>query len=82
MLGGFFIALGAAPLILCTHAAGMYLMPGFTYLVVIGVRLVSMFVDRSQGERSNWISLIVEVFLGVILVLLSCGEPWMYSRNP
>lgn len=68
VLGGFFIALGLAPLIWRAQAPSMYLMLGFTYLVVAGVRTVSMFVDRSV-EQSNIISVIVEVIFGVILVL-------------
>ena len=45
----------------------MYLMLGFTYLVVAGVRTVSMFVDGSVVQ-SNIISIVSEVILGVILV--------------
>ena len=41
---------------------------GITYLVVAGVRLISMFIDKSV-ERSNVISVITEVIMGVILVL-------------
>lgn len=66
VLGGFFVALGAVPLLF--NQQGMYLMLGITYLVVAGVRAVSMFVDRSV-ERSNIISVVVEVIFGVILVL-------------
>lgn len=66
ILGGFFIALGAAPLIFASQ--DMYLMLGIAYLVVGVVRAVSMFVDKSL-EQSNYISLVVELVLGVILVL-------------
>jgi hypothetical protein len=55
ILGAFFIGLGAAPLIWRAQSESMYLMLGFTYLVVGGVRTVSMFIDGS-------------VVLGVILV--------------
>jgi hypothetical protein len=65
VLGAFFIALGAAPLILRTPET--YRMLGIAYLVVAAVRAVSMFVDRSVVQ-SNLISLAVEVVFGVILV--------------
>jgi len=66
VLGGFFVALGAAPLIL--NAGAAFAMLGIAYLVVGVVRLVSMFVDRSV-ESSNVISFVVEIIFGVILVL-------------
>ena len=66
VLGGFFIALGAAPLILNAPAA--YCMLGIAYLAVAAVRAVSMFVDKSVVQ-SNIISLAVEIIFGVILVL-------------
>ncbi len=66
VLGGFFVALGAAPLILGEPAT--YRMLGIAYLVVGLVRAVSMFVDGSL-VRSNWISLAVEIVFGVILML-------------
>jgi hypothetical protein len=66
VLGGFFIALGAAPLILNAPAA--YRMLGIAYLAVAAVRAVSMFVDKSVVQ-SNIISLAVEIIFGVILVL-------------
>lgn len=66
VLGAFFVGLGAAVLILNDPAAYMTL--GITYLVVAVVRLVSMFVDKSV-ERSNIISVVTEVALGLILVL-------------
>ena len=66
VLGGFFIALGAAPLLF--NSADMYLMLGIAYLAVGAVRAVSMFADKSLVQ-SNFISLAVEIVLGVILVL-------------
>jgi hypothetical protein len=66
VLGGFFVALGAAPLILDAPAA--YQMLGIAYLVVGVVRAVSMFVDKSVVQ-SNVISLVVEIIFGVILVV-------------
>ena len=65
-LGGFFIALGIAPLFLQSPAA--YTMLGIAYLVVGLVRGISMIVDKS-AVQSNVISLIVEIIFGVILVL-------------
>jgi len=66
VLGGFFVALGAAPLIL--NAGAAYRMLGIAYLVVAAVRTVSMFVDRSVVS-SNIISVAVEILFGIILVL-------------
>jgi hypothetical protein len=66
VLGGFFVALGAAPLILNEPAA--YRMLGIAYLVVAATRAVSMFIDDSVMQ-SNIISLAVEVVFGIILVL-------------
>jgi hypothetical protein len=66
ILGGFFIGLGVAMLILNDPVA--YLMMGIAYLVVAGVRTISMFIDKSVVQ-SNVISVITEVILGIILVL-------------
>lgn len=66
VLGGFFIALGVAPLVLNSPVA--YLMLGIAYLGVAIVRAVSMFVDKSVVQ-SNIISLAVEIIFGIILVL-------------
>jgi hypothetical protein len=66
VLGGLFIALGFAPLVLNEPAA--FEMLGLAYIGVAAVRAVSMVVDRSV-ERSNIISLVVEIVFGVILVL-------------
>lgn len=66
MLGGFFIALGAALLVF--NSPQMYLMLGIAYLGAAAVRLVSMFLNKSLVQ-SNYISLATEVILGVILVL-------------
>jgi len=66
VLGGFFIALGIAPLILGSPST--FAMLGLAYLGVAAVRLVSIFIDRSSVS-SNWISLAVEVVFGAILVL-------------
>jgi len=66
VLGGLFIGLGIAPFIL-NHPA-TYRMLGIAYLAIAVVRLVSMFVDKSF-EQSNYISLVVEIALGVVLVM-------------
>lgn len=66
VMGGFFIALGAAPLI--WPKGDMYLMLGIAYFGVALVRGVSMFLDKSV-IRSNLISLATEVVLGIVLIL-------------
>ena len=66
VLGGLFIALGAAPLLLNQPAA--YQMLGLAYLAIGVVRLVSMIIDKSIVS-SNIISLAFEFVFGVILVL-------------
>jgi hypothetical protein len=66
ILGGVFIAIGAAPLIL--NSPAVYLTLGITYLVIALVRGVSMFLDKSVVS-SNVVSLAVEIVFGIILVL-------------
>ncbi len=66
ILGGFFIGLGAAVLLLNDPIA--YQTLGITYLVVAVVRTISMFIDKSVVQ-SNIISVLAEVILGVILIL-------------
>ena len=66
VLGGFFVALGAAPLFLNSPVA--YTMLGIAYLGIALVRGISMFVDKSVTQ-SNVISLVVEIIFGVILVI-------------
>lgn len=66
ILGGFFVGLGAAVLILNEPAA--YITLGIAYLVVAAVRAVSMFIDKSVVQ-SNVISVVTEVIMGIILVL-------------
>jgi uncharacterized membrane protein len=65
IFGGLFIGLGAAPLFLGTTA---YQMLGITYLAIAVARLFSIVFDKST-EKSNLISLGIEIILGVILVL-------------
>jgi hypothetical protein len=66
ILGGGFVGLGLAPLILGVPAA--YQMLGITYLVIAVARIAGIVLDRSF-ERSNWISLAVEIVFGIILLL-------------
>ena len=66
ILGGFFVGLAGAAFFL-DHAVS-YPLLGITYLVVAGVRTVSMFLDDSVVS-SNLISIGAEVVFGVVLVL-------------
>lgn len=66
VLGGAFIGLGIIALVLRAPAA--YQTVGAMYLAIAAVRAVTMFIDRSLMP-SNYISLAVEVVLGVILVI-------------
>jgi hypothetical protein len=66
IFGGMFIALGGA--VLYYQTAETYRVLGITYLGIAVVRLISLFIDDSI-ERSNIISLIIEVLFGVILIL-------------
>ncbi len=66
IFGGFFIALGILPVIY--NAPEMYLMLGLTYLIAGGIRLVTMFLDQSV-DRSNVITVVVELGFGLILIL-------------
>jgi hypothetical protein len=65
VLGALFIALGAAPFFLGSTA---YRMLGIAYLAIAVVRAVSIPLDRS-AVRSNIISLVTEIVMGVVLVL-------------
>ena len=66
VLGGAFIALGGLPLL--TRTPDAFRMLGVVYLVIGVTRIVGMILDRSL-ERSNLISLAVEIVFGGILVL-------------
>ena len=66
ILGGLFIGLGIAVLVLGTRE--VYQALGIMYLAIAAVRFVSIFVDRSSVQ-SNWISVAAEIVMGVILVL-------------
>lgn len=65
IFGGLFIALGVAPFIFGETA---YQVLGLGYLVIAAVRLVSILIDRSTSS-SNWISLAIEIVLGLILII-------------
>ena len=65
IFGGLFIALGVAPFIFGETA---YQVLGLGYLVIAAVRLVSILIDRSTAS-SNWISLGIEIVLGLILII-------------
>ena len=65
VMGGLFIGLGIAPLFLKTPA---YKMLGIGYLAIAAVRIFSIIFDKSYAQ-SNWISLAIEIVLGVILVI-------------
>ena len=65
LMGGLYIALGVTPFILGDVA---FTMLGIGYLAIALVRLVSIYLDKS-GTQSNWMSLALELVLGVVLVL-------------
>lgn len=65
VLGGLFIALGAAPFFLGGTA---FMVLGIGYLGIGIVRVISIFLDKSSTQ-SNWISVAFEFIFGVILVL-------------
>ncbi|MDX9992076.1 MAG: DUF4345 family protein [Anaerolineales bacterium] len=66
IFGGLFIGLGLYPIVAASPAG--YAMLGWAYLAIAVARLVSIFLDKS-ATQSNWVSLGVEVVLGLILVL-------------
>jgi hypothetical protein len=70
VLGGGFIGLGAAPLILGTPVA--YQMLGIAYLAIGLARIVGLVVDRSV-EGSNLVSLGVEIVAGIVLLFSVSG---------
>ncbi len=66
IFGGLFIGLGIAPLIL--GSADAYRVLGAGYLAIAVARLFSIVFDQSFAS-SNWISLVSEIVLGIILVI-------------
>lgn len=65
VLGGAFIGLGATPLLLRTPET--FRMLGIVYLVIGATRIVGLILDKSV-ERSNVISLVVEIVFAAILI--------------
>lgn len=65
VLGGAFIALGTAPLLLRTPET--FRMLGLVYLVIGATRIVGLILDKSV-QRSNVISLAVELLFAVTLI--------------
>ncbi|NMC11536.1 MAG: DUF4345 family protein [Chloroflexi bacterium] len=65
IFGALFMALGIAPFIFGETA---YHVLGFGYLAIAVVRLISIFIDKSTAS-SNWISLIIEIVFGIILIV-------------
>jgi hypothetical protein len=66
VLGGGFVGLGLAPLVLGAPAA--YQMLGIAYLAIAVARIAGIILDKSY-EGSNWISLAVEIVAAIILIL-------------
>jgi hypothetical protein len=71
-MGGVFVALGLAPLILRRPAERVL---GLVYLAIAVVRAPFMFADGSEAEQSNWISLAFEVAAAAILLAGRSPEP-------
>jgi hypothetical protein len=67
-LGGLLIGLAIAPILLGWSNPAGYRMVGIAYLAIAAARTFSIVVDRSFAP-SNWISLVVEVAFGVVLVI-------------
>ena len=65
VLGGTFLGLGIAPLLLGGEA---YTMLGLTYAVIGAARAASIAIDKST-EQSNLISLVVEIVCAIILLV-------------
>ena len=65
IFGGLFIALGIVPLFLGPVA---YQMLGITYLAIAAARAFSIVFDKSYAQ-SNFISLVIDIVLGAILVI-------------
>jgi uncharacterized membrane protein len=65
IFGGLLIALGIVPLFL---GAVAYQMLGISYLAIAAARAFSIVFDKSY-ERSNIISLVIEIVFGAILII-------------
>lgn len=66
VMGGTFIGLGLAALLLNTPE--VFKMLGIAYAAIAVIRMVSMMLDKSV-IRSNVISLVSEIVLAILLVL-------------
>jgi hypothetical protein len=66
IFGGLFIALGLFPLL--SQSPFAFQMLGWGYLAIATARLFSILFDKSY-DRSNMISLVIEIVLGIILVI-------------
>ncbi len=64
-IGALFIGMGAAPWILGHPIA--YQMLGIAYICIAVARFPAMIIHHSY-EKSNWISLVIEVVFGVALL--------------
>ena len=65
IFGGLFIALGIVPFFFGESA---YFVLGIAYLGIAVARTLSVIIDKSY-DRSNLISLGIEIVLGIILVI-------------
>jgi hypothetical protein len=65
VFGGLFIGLGLAPFFL---GAAAFTMLGIGYLAIAAARTFSIVYDKSFAQ-SNWVSLGIEIGLGVILII-------------
>jgi hypothetical protein len=65
IFGGLFIGLGVASLFL---GAAAYSMLGIDYCAIAAARAFSIVLDKSFA-RSNLISLVIEIVLGIVLVI-------------
>ena len=63
IFGGLLIALGVTPIVF-----NQYRFLGIAYLAIAAARAISIVVDKSY-DRSNIISLVIEIVFGVILVI-------------
>lgn len=69
VMGGLFIGLGVAPIVLNRNAA--YVMLGMGYLAVGIVRTLSILIWDKDKSPSNTLSLVWEAVFGLALVLLT-----------
>jgi hypothetical protein len=65
VFGGLFIALGLAPIY---FKGDTFTMLGWGYIAIALVRVFSIFLDKAP-DKSNWLSLAIEIVFGIILIL-------------